>query len=145
MNVCPQSNMMLVGDDDPDDRLLVGEAMAEMHPLVPLRFARDGAELMDYLYRRGPFADAAQHPTPGLILLDLNMPKKSGREALREIRSDPGLRGIPVVIWTTSCTAEDTDASRRDGATRFITKPNNYRGIQNALREIVGAFLPGNA
>lgn len=145
MNLCPQPNAILVADDDPDDRKLVQEVMAEIYPHIPLHFACDGVELMNYLYRRAPFSDVSRYPIPALILLDLNMPRQSGREALRAVRSDPDLRTIPVVIWTTSCAVDDANHSYLDGAVRFVTKPNSFDLTQKVLREIVGAFLPHGA
>src|SRR5436305_14955522 len=88
---------ILMADDDPDDRQLTKEAFAESLLANDLRFVEDGVELLDYLHRRGKYADPATSPRPGLILLALNMPKKDGREALREIKADPGLRTIRVV------------------------------------------------
>ena len=125
-----------MAEDDPDDRLMTREAFAECRLGNPLQFVADGEELMDYLHRRGGFADEARYPTPGLILLDLNMPRKDGREALREIKADPELRRIPVVILTTSKAEEDVTASYRDGANSFITKPVSF----SALIDVVQAL-----
>ena len=94
--------VILMADDDADDRMLTRDALDESRVLNELRFVEDGEELMEYLTRKGKYADAKDSPRPGLILLDLNMPKKDGREALKEIKSDPNLRRIPVVIMTTS-------------------------------------------
>ncbi len=142
MNTRFQSSTILIGDDDADDRFLVEEALAECEPRYPLRFAQDGVEVMDYLHRVGPYADTTAYPTPGLILLDLNMPRKGGREVLREIRSDPRLRNIPVVVWTTSRAEEDLEGSYRDGANRCITKPSNFQEIQLMLRDLTQTWLP---
>lgn len=133
MNAPRQPITILMADDDPDDRLMTQEAFAECRLKNPLRFVDDGEELMDYLRRRGPFADEKAYPMPGLVLLDLNMPRKDGREVLREIKADPGLRGIPVVILTTSKAEEDVVRSYRDGVNSFITKPVTF----NALLEVV--------
>lgn len=145
MNALVRTSTILIGDDDPDDRFLVEEALTESDPSYPLRFAQDGVEVMNYLNRIGPFADEAVYPTPSLILLDLNMPRKDGREALREIRSNARLRGIPVVVWTTSRAEEDAQASYRDGANRFVTKPSNFQEIQAVLRELTQTLLPQDA
>ncbi|MDZ4812597.1 MAG: response regulator [Pseudomonadota bacterium] len=142
MNTPFQSSTILIGDDDADDRFLVEEALAECEPRYPLRFAQDGVEVMDYLHRVGPYADTTAYPTPGLILLDLNMPRKGGREVLREIRSDPHLRNIPVVVWTTSRAEEDLEGSYLDGANRCITKPSNFQEIQLMLRDLTQTWLP---
>lgn len=125
-----------MADDDPDDRLMAREAFLECHLHNPLQFVADGEELMDYLHRRGRFDDDAAYPMPGLILLDLNMPRKDGREALREIKSDPRLREIPVVVLTTSRAEEDIARSYRDGVNSFITKPVSF----TALIEVVATL-----
>src|SRR5690242_20888530 len=91
---------ILMADDDADDRLLVKEAFEERRLANDMYFVQDGEELLDYLYRRGKYEDPRLSPRPDLILLDLNMPKKDGREALREIKSDPALRSIPVIVLT---------------------------------------------
>lgn len=114
---------ILMADDDPDDRLLTKEAFEENRLANDLRFVEDGAELMDYLHRRGRYADPSTSPEPGLILLDLNMPKMDGRECLAEIKKTPGLRRIPVVIMTTSAAEEDMLSSYENGANTFIRKP----------------------
>lgn len=128
----PKVITILVADDDSDDRMMIKEAMVENRLANDLRFVTDGEELMEYLLRKGKYADAASSPRPGLILLDLNMPKKDGREALREIKSNPELRGIPVVVLTTSKAEEDIYRTYNLGVNSFITKPVQF----NALVEI---------
>src|SRR4028119_2323254 len=93
---------ILMADDDADDRMMTKEAFEESRVTNDLRFVVDGEELMDYLKRRGRFADPASSPRPGLILLDLNMPRKDGRQALEEIKADPDLKGTRSVTLTTS-------------------------------------------
>lgn len=132
---------ILMAEDDPDDRLLTQEAFAECRLDSPLKFAVDGEQLMDYLHRRGPFADEAAYPMPGLILLDLNMPRKDGREALREIKAHPELRKIPVVILTTSKADEDVVASYNDGANSFITKPVSFAALINVVQALGNYWL----
>jgi CheY-like chemotaxis protein len=127
---------ILIADDDPDDRQMTKEALEESYLLNSLRFVEDGVELMDYLHHRGKYADKSLHPLPGLILLDLNMPKKDGREALREIKSDPHLRRIPVIILTTSKTEEDILRSYDLGVNCFITKPVTFAGLLEVTRSI---------
>src|SRR5690242_476586 len=102
MNVATRPITILLADDDPDDCLLAREALEESRLANDLHVVGDGEELLDYLHRRGAYEDPASSPRPGLILLDLNMPRKDGREALREIRQDPDLRRIPIVVLTTS-------------------------------------------
>ena len=136
MNPNRQPITILVADDDPDDRLMTQEAFAECRLGNPLRFVCDGRELMDYLERRGDYADEQRYPTPGLVLLDLNMPRLDGREALRAIKGNPALRGIPVVVLTTSRAEEDVVRSYRDGVNSFITKPVTF----SALIDVVQAL-----
>ena len=132
---------ILVADDDPDDRLLIKEALAEARLANELQFVTDGVELMDFLHRRGEYADQANAPLPGLILLDLNMPRKDGREALEEIRSDARLKRIPVVVLTTS--QADTDVLRTYdlGVNSFITKPVTFDGLVEVMRAISDYWL----
>ncbi len=126
--------VILMADDDEDDRLLARDALAESRLHNDLRFVCDGVELMEYLRRQGPFADPARSPRPGLILLDLNMPRKDGREALQEIKADPDLRRIPVVVMTTSQAEEDIARSYDLGASSFISKPVTFEGLVRVMR-----------
>jgi len=126
--------VFLMADDDPDDRLLINEAFQESLVSNSIYFVEDGVELMEYLRHQGNFADPATSPTPDLILLDLNMPRKDGREALVEIKSDPRLRYIPVVVLTTSKAEEDIIRSYEIGAASYITKPVTFDGLVNAIR-----------
>ena len=125
---------ILMADDDADDRDFARTAMEESRLANDLRFVEDGEELLDYLYRRGRYSDPKESPRPGLILLDLNMPRKDGREALREIKSDPALRHIPVVVLTTSKTEEDILRSYDLGANCFVTKPVTFEGLVDVVR-----------
>jgi CheY-like chemotaxis protein len=124
---------LLLADDDEEDRLMTGEALKESRLANDIRFVADGEELTDYLFRRGAYSDPAEAPTPGLILLDLNMPKKDGREVLAEIKNDPQLRQIPVVVLTTSKTEEDIVRSYELGVNSFITKPVTFEGLVEAM------------
>ena len=126
--------VILMADDDADDRLLTQEALKESRVINDLRFVEDGEELMEYLFLRGKYANGEIAPRPGLILLDLNMPRKDGREALREIKGDPNLRRIPVVVMTTSKTEEDIFRSYDLGASSFITKPVTFAGLVELMR-----------
>jgi len=128
--------VILMADDDADDRMLTRDALEESRVLNELRFVEDGEELMEYLHRKGKFADPESSPKPGLILLDLNMPKKDGREALKEIKSDPNLRRIPVVIMTTSKAEEDIYRSYDFGASSFITKPVTFDRLVDLMRAL---------
>ncbi len=101
-----------------------------------LRFVEDGEELLDYLYQRGKYTDPANAPRPGLILLDLNMPKKDGREALQEIKADPGLRQIPIVVLTTSKAQEDIYRTYDLSASAFITKPVSFESLVEVMKSL---------
>ncbi len=120
---------ILVADDDIDDRLMIEEAFAEKRVNNPIDFVEDGEELLQYLHREGPYADRAGEPYPGLILLDLNMPKIDGREALQRMKSDPELQRIPVVVLTTSQAEEDIVRTYGMGVNSFITKPVTFEGL----------------
>jgi CheY-like chemotaxis protein len=127
---------ILLADDDEEDRMLTADALAESRVVNDLRFVEDGEELLDYLYRRGKFAGPHAAPVPGLILLDLNMPKKDGREALREIKADPELRRIPVIVLTTSKAEEDIYRTYDLGANSFISKPVQFASLVDVMKQI---------
>jgi two-component system, response regulator len=114
---------ILVADDDEEDRMLIKDAMEESKLLNPLHFVVDGQEVMDYLLRKGKFVDAEKNPLPGLILLDLNMPKMDGRQVLKEIKNNPKLRTIPIIVLTTSKAEEDILKTYDLGVNSYITKP----------------------
>lgn len=135
----PKPITILLADDDADDRLLAQEALEESRLANDLRIVEDGEELMDYLYRRGRFQDEAAAPRPGLILLDLNMPRKDGREALREIKADPNLRCIPIVVLTTSKAEEDIYRTYDLGVNSFITKPVTFEGLVQVMK-VLGRY-----
>lgn len=129
----PKSITILLADDDPDDRLLVREAFEESHLLNILETVEDGEELMEYLHQRGNYAGK---PMPNLILLDLNMPRKNGMEALEEIKADAALRRIPVVILTTSKAEEDIIRTYDLGVNSFVVKPVTFESLVELVREI---------
>lgn len=131
--------MILMAEDDPEDTMLVKEALEEARLSNELRFVPDGEELMDYLHRRGRYEDPAGSPRPGLILLDLNMPRKDGREALEEIKADPDLRTIPVVVLTTSKADEDILHSYGNGANSYITKPVTFDKLVEIMK-VLGRY-----
>jgi CheY-like chemotaxis protein len=126
---------ILMADDDEEDRELTRDALQDSRLANEMRFAVDGQDLMDYLRREGRFADpAVDAPRPGIILLDLNMPKKDGREALAEIKGDPALRQIPIVVMTTSKDEEDVLRSYDLGVNSFITKPVTFAGLVEVMQ-----------
>jgi CheY-like chemotaxis protein len=139
MNDANKAKVILMAEDDSDDRLLVKDAMAECRWEGDLRFVENGEELLDYLMRRGKYSQPACAPRPRLILLDLNMPRKDGREALREIKADEELRRIPVVVFTTSKAGTDIDRMYELGANSFISKPIQFDALVNVMR-ILGHY-----
>lgn len=128
--------LILMADDDPADIRLTQKALEECRLKNDFRHVSDGQELVDYLKRRGRFAAPDSSPRPGLILLDLNMPGKDGRMALSEIKADPDLKRIPVVILTTSKADEDIARSYDLGANSFISKPVTFDGLVEAVRTL---------
>jgi len=132
--------VILMADDDADDRLLAQDALTECRLASDLHFVENGEELIDYLTRKGKY-QYGNSPRPSLILLDLNMPRKDGREALREIKADPELRRIPVVVLTTS--RADTDIGRIYdlGANSFITKPVTFDSLVNVMKTLGSYWL----
>jgi len=139
---------ILMADDDPDDRFLAREALSEARLANDLYFVKDGEELLEYLRGVGRYADPDDRPRPGLILLDLNMPRMDGREALVEIKADPALRSIPIVVLTTSEAEEDILRSYNLGANAYITKPVTFESLVSIMKAL-GRFwfeiveLPG--
>ncbi|WP_409424756.1 response regulator [Pseudoalteromonas sp. RW-H-Ap-1] len=127
---------ILMADDDEDDRLLTQDALAESRVLNELHFVEDGVELLEYLERKGKFVDKSISPRPGLILLDLNMPRMDGREALEAIKANPNLKGIPVVILTTSKQEEDMVKGYNLGAASYITKPVTFDGLVDLMKTL---------
>jgi CheY-like chemotaxis protein len=127
---------LLLADDDPDDRLLVSDALEESDWAADLRSVEDGQELIDYLRRRGKYANRDQWPLPSLILLDLKMPRKNGHQALKEIKDDPQLRRIPIVILTTSKAQEDVTRSYELGVNSFISKPASFGALVETMETL---------
>jgi CheY-like chemotaxis protein len=131
---------ILICDDDEDDRMLTQQALEDAHIANDFRFVEDGEELLDYLYQRGEFAgELGKAPRPGLILLDLNMPKMDGRAALKVIKSDQTLCDIPVVVLSTSQLNEDIVRSYKLGVNSFITKPVTFSGLVEAMN-VLGRY-----
>ena len=141
---------ILMADDDSDDRMLVKEAFDESRLNNDIHFVENGEQLLDYLFRRGEFEHLKGQPYPGLILLDLNMPKKDGREALAEIKAHADLRRIPIVVLTTSRAEEDILRTYDLGANSFITKPVTFESLVHVV-QVLGNYwveiveLPGDA
>ncbi len=125
---------ILMADDDADDRNMTREAFDESRLANDLRFVENGVQLMDYLLRRNQFQSPASSPRPGLILLDLNMPKMDGREALQRIKADPRLKNIRIVVMTTSKAEEDILRTYNLGASSYITKPVTFAALVDVVR-----------
>lgn len=130
---------IVLADDDPDDRQLTEDAFSENRLANQLHCVEDGEELMDYLHRRGKYESLRNEPLPGLILLDLNMPRKDGREALKEIKADPGLRRIPIVVLTTSKAEEDIVRSYDLGVNSYVTKPVTFKSLVELIK-VLGRY-----
>jgi CheY-like chemotaxis protein len=128
---------VLMADDDADDRMLAKDAWEETRPASELEFVEDGEQLLDYLRHRGRYTGLGAAPLPKIILLDLNMPKKDGREALREIKTDPLLKRIPVIVLTTSRAEEDIVKSYDLGVNSFIVKPARFESLVEVMRCVV--------
>jgi two-component system, response regulator len=127
---------ILLADDDAEDRMLARDALEENRLANSLDCVEDGEDLLDYLHRRGKYTELEEKPLPGLILLDLNMPKKDGREALEEIKADPDLKRIPVVVLTTSKAEEDVLKTYDLGVSGFITKPVSFGGLVETMKTL---------
>ena len=127
---------ILVADDDADDRLLVREAFEASKLVNDLRFVEDGVELMDYLNRRGKFSNPLSSPWPSIILLDLNMPRKDGREVMRELHMNARFQGIRVIVMTTSNSENDISSSYSLSAASYITKPITFESLVEVVRTL---------
>ena len=127
---------IIVADDDPDDRIFIGEAFAEAKLQAEISYAKDGEELMQYLRRTGAFEHLKGETLPNIILLDLNMPEMDGYEVLSELKSDPDLKRIPVIVLTTSKAEEDILGTYDLGVNSFITKPVSFEGLKSIANTI---------
>ena len=133
-----QVSQILVADDDPDDVLLLKEAMGEVGNVCQIRSVADGQELMEYL---GGREKGGEVPRPDLILLDLNMPRKNGFEVLKELKADPVYRRIPVVIWTTSRREEDVSKTYFLGCNSYMTKPASFEELVGKMKGLLGYWF----
>ncbi len=136
MNTSRRPITILMADDDADDRMFAKDALEEARLANDIHFVEDGEELMDYLRHQGKYTVLNGSPKPGLILLDLNMPKKDGREALKEIKDDEDLKRIPVVVLTTSKAQEDIYRTYDLGVSSFITKPVSFEGLVDIMKTL---------
>ncbi|NLW56946.1 MAG: response regulator [Firmicutes bacterium] len=133
--------IILVADDDPDDQFMIEESFKEARITTPLHFVNDGEELVAYLKRQGKYSTLADLPLPGLILLDLNMPRMDGREVLKELKADPDWRRIPVIVFTTSQTEGDITRMYDLGVNSFITKPATFEGLVKIIDTLIQYWL----
>ena len=141
MRVSPQQRPIVVADDDPDDRLLVEAALHEAHVRNPIDFVEDGEELLRYLRRQGEYTAHASKPLPALVLVDINMPRMTGLELLREVRSDASLRWVPIVLLTTSNAEHDVRTAYDLGGNAFITKPSSFDALVEAMASLARFWL----
>ncbi len=132
---------IVVAEDDPDDRMLIEDAFKENCIPTQIQFVGDGEELLAYLRREGEFSGLKGQPYPSLILLDLNMPRMDGREALQQIKSDKELCTIPVVVLTTSRAEEDIVRTYCSGVNSFISKPVTFEGLVELVKILVRYWL----
>jgi CheY-like chemotaxis protein len=131
---------ILICDDDADDRMLIMQALEEAHVSNTVNCVEDGEQLLDYLYQRGDYGgEVGLAPRPGLILLDLNMPRMNGREALQIIKNDASLSDIPIVVLSTSRLDEDIVRSYKLGVNSFISKPVTFSGLVDAMN-VLGRY-----
>ncbi|MFY7829653.1 MAG: response regulator [Flectobacillus sp.] len=138
---------ILIADDDEDDRFLIKAAFEECGSSIPLSFVQDGLELMQYLNNENAFSDTNLYKQPSLILLDLNMPKKDGREIIQEMRANSNFKSIPIVVLSTSNAPSDIRTCYELGANSFITKPSSFEGLLEIIKNLqqfwfVTASLP---
>jgi CheY-like chemotaxis protein len=132
----PKSNVILMAEDDADDRLLAQDALLETGMPLELRFVEDGVQLLDYLNRKHEFSQPSKSPWPGLIILDLNMPRMDGREVLKELKSNPEWKKIPVVVLTTSTAEPDIERIYDLGANSYISKPVAFDALVRMMKSV---------
>jgi CheY-like chemotaxis protein len=132
---------ILVVEDNPEDYETTRRAFDRAGMVNPVRHCTDGDEALDYLFRRGRYADPAKSPRPGMILLDLNLPGTDGRQVLAEIKADPGLRSIPVVVLTTSADERDIQDCYSRGANSYIQKPVDLAGFLEAVQRLADFWI----
>ena len=132
----PKNHRILLAEDNEDDYLLIRDAFEETGLPVEIRWVRDGEELLDYLLRRDDYAKPGSAPIPGLILLDMKMPRKNGLEALKDIKAHPRLRLIPVVALSTSSAEEDIRAAYDLGINAYVKKPVGFVLFLEAMEAV---------
>jgi len=128
--------IVLIADDDPDDRFLIKDAFDECNFKCCIHMVEDGEELTEYLQRRAKYSSLIKLPLPRLILLDINMPRKDGREVLVELKSDPIFRSIPTVVFTTSNAEEDILQTYDLGVNSFVIKPSTFKELVTTIKTL---------
>ena len=131
-----ETPVILMAEDDPDDRLLMEEAVAEAGLCVAMRYVADGLELMDHLNRIKAGHANGHESLPDLILLDLNMPRMDGREVLERIKAGHDFQHIPVVVLTTTCSPEDRSSAQVLGAADILVRPASFEGLVALIRSL---------
>ena len=131
-----QKSLILVAEDDSDDRFLLEDAIKRRPFSSCFTFVEDGEQVMDYLFKRGDFTEGNHRKYPSLIILDLNMPRKDGREVLKEIKSHPELCRIPIIIFSTSVSKDDLIFAYSNGANAFILKPSSFSKLVEIVESI---------
>lgn len=132
---------ILIADDDDDDKFLVKSAFDDCASHIPIQFVENGIEVLEYLKNEGQFSDKHEYPRPSVLILDLNMPKKDGRETLKEIKANPLLKNIPVIVLTTSKAQEDINLCYSYGANAYIVKPNSFTELTDIITVLTKFWL----
>lgn len=130
------SQTILIVEDNDDDFFAAMRAFKKVELANPVWRCTNGDQALDYLFRRGEFSDPDKAPRPGIVLLDLNLPGTDGRQVLRTIKGDPGLKKIPVVVLTTSRARQDIEKCYADGANSYIQKPVDMAGFVQAITRL---------
>jgi CheY-like chemotaxis protein len=141
MSARKKKRLVLMVDDDLEDIMLIRDAIKEVAPNIGFRSVNDGHELLEYLSLATGISNNAKNPCPEIILLDLNMPGKSGFEVLDEMKSDISLKGIPIVILSTSTARQDIDRSYKLGANTFIPKPQTYEELLTVMSQAMNYWF----
>ena len=141
MHNYPKILLMLMAEDDEDDRMMAQEVLDESELESEIRFVENGQELFDYLRREGRYREPETSPRPGIILLDLNMPRVDGWEALGELKSTEEFRRIPIVVLTTSREEQDVARAYELGANSYIVKPATFDGLGQVMTNLCRYWL----
>jgi CheY-like chemotaxis protein len=133
--------IILTAEDDPEDRMMIKSALEEARIIEPIYFVSNGEDLLRFLKRKDQYASLSNLPLPGLIFMDLYMPKKDGREVLREIKADPDFQGIPIIVLSVSRSDEDIEEVYELGVSSFITKPTTFDKLVEMMKVIKSYWI----